>query len=168
MRSLLRFAPACALLAAAAGCASGGTLRNGTYEDDEATYHLGELPSDWRALEFAENDLAWASDGGQVIAVNAVCEGHGDPSLKVLTDHLLMGFEERAVVEREELRIDGRGALRTKASASLDGVPVELELTLLKKDGCVYDMVYTSPAGRFADGIEAYRSLVSSFRTVGE
>ena len=95
--------------------------------------------------------------------MNAICDGHGDPSLKVLTDHLLLGFENRDVLEREELRVSGRGALRTRANASLDGVPVEMELTLLKKDGCVYDLVYTAPHGRFGVRAADYRSLVQSF-----
>lgn len=129
-----------------------------------ASYRLQAPEAPWRALSFSGNDLAWAAPGGALIAVNAVCEGHGDPSLKVLTDHLLIGFEAREIREREELMLDGRGALRTRAAASLDGVPVELELTALKKDGCVYDLIYTAPASRFDEEHGVYRRIVSSFR----
>ena len=148
-----------------AACGGGGTLRDGTYRDAEAAYRIGSLPADWRQVSFARNDLAWTDEGGRLIAVNAVCDGHGDPSLKVLTDHLLLGFESREIIEREELRLDGRGALRTRANASLDGVPVELEMTLVKKDGCVYDLIYTAPAGTFGLRAGDYRALVQSFST---
>jgi len=149
----------------ATACGGGGTLRDGTYRDGEAAYRLDPLPPDWKPISFADNDLAWTDGGGRVISVNAVCEGHGDPSLKVLTDHLLLGFEQRHVLEREELRLAGRGALRTRANASLDGVPVELEMTLVKKDGCVYDLIYTAPAGTFGVRAADYRRLVESFST---
>lgn len=144
-------------------CGGGGSLRDGVYRDAEATYRVGELPDAWSRIDFSGNDLAWTDGAGSVIAVNAVCEGHGDPSLEVLTQHLLLGFDERHVIEREPMRIDGRGALRTRANASLDGVPVEMELTLVKKDGCVYDMIYTAPAGRFGVRAADYRQLVERF-----
>lgn len=146
-----------------AACGGGGSLRDGVYRDAEATYRLEPPAGGWERIEFSDNDLAWTDGKGSVISVNAVCEGHGDASLKVLTDHLLLGFEDRHVIEREELRLDGRGALRTRANASLDGVPVELELTLVKKDGCVYDLIYTAPAGRFGVHAADYRRLVRSF-----
>jgi hypothetical protein len=151
-----------ALYLAACG---GSSFRDGVFRDAETTYRLAPLGSQWRATSFAGNDLAWTDGRGRVIAVNSVCSGHGDPSLKVLTDHLLLGFEERTIEARDALELDGRGALRTRARASMDGVPVDLELTLLKKDGCVYDLIYTAPPGGLAEGLDAYRALVSSFRT---
>lgn len=160
-RLLAFFSIAAAALCSA--CGGGGSLRDGTYRDAEASYRLAEPPRGWDRVDFSGNDLAWSDGEGSLIAVNSVCEGHGDPSLKVLTDHLLMGFDRREVLEREELQLDGRGALRTRANASLDGVPVELEMTVLKKDGCVYDLVYTAPHGRFGVRAADYRSLVKSF-----
>lgn len=159
------FIPMTALLLALGACGGGGSLRDGVYRDAEATYRLDPLPSPWRQVRFAGNDLAWTDGAGSVIAVNAVCEDHGDPSLEVLTNHLLMGFEDRQILERERMTLDGRGALRTRANARLDGVPVELELTLLKKDGCVYDFVYTAPQDRFGVRAAEYRALVRSFST---
>src|SRR5690606_3292323 len=113
------------------------------------------------------NDLAWGGPDGVVIAVNAECEDHGDPSLAVLTNHLLIGFEDRVIRERESLQISGRGALRTRVAATLDGVPVEMELTVLKKDGCVYDLVYLAPPHRFEEHVSTYRRVVASFDAPG-
>ncbi|WP_373048513.1 hypothetical protein [Vulgatibacter sp.] len=149
----------------ATACGGGGTLRDGTFRDAEASYRLGALPDSWERVAFSDNDLAWTDGAGRVIAVNALCDGHGDPSLKVLTDHLLLGFEEREILEREQMEIAGRGALRTRANARLDGVPVEMELTLLKKGGCVYDLIYTAPPGTFGVRAADYRALVQGFST---
>ncbi|HWV36896.1 MAG TPA: hypothetical protein VN033_00280 [Vulgatibacter sp.] len=167
MRSSLLLASLAALVAIASSCASTGTFRDGVYLGREANYRITPLASPWSRIFFTGNDLAWEGPQGQVVAVNGVCSGHGDPSLKVLTDHLLFGFEDRVVEARDELRLAGRAALRTRASATLDGVPVELELTVLKKDGCVYDLTYTAPPGGFDAGLATYRALVESFEAPG-
>jgi hypothetical protein len=145
--------------------ACGQSLKDGMYRDGDVAYQLEPVQTGWKAADFSGNDLAWTSPHGHVIAVNATCEDHGDPPLKVLTDHLLMGFEDRVVASREELMLDGRGALRSRITARLDGVPVDLELTVMKKDGCIYDFTYTSPQGRFDERVDDYHRLVGSFRT---
>lgn len=164
---LLDLALPVALLLLGPACASSGSFRDGVYYGREASYRVERLPSPWSRVSFAENDLAWVAPEGQVIAVNGLCAGHGDPSLKVLTDHMLLGFEDRVVRARQEMQVAGRAALRTRAAASLDGVPVELELTVLKKDGCVYDITYTSPRGAFDGRVAEYRKLVEGFEAGG-
>ena len=63
--------------------------------------------------------------------------------------------------------MDGREALRTVARAKLDGVPRELELVVLKKDGCVYDFALVAPPGRpFTDAQATFRAMLDSFRTL--
>ena len=149
-----------------AACASTGTYRNGVFEGADVVYRV-EAPRGWTPLSFSGNDLAWGGPAGEVIAVNAECENHGDPSLLVLTNHLLIGFENRSVIEREELHLAGRGALRTRLSATLDGVPVVMELIVLKKDGCVYDLTYLASPARFDAQLPTYRRVVASFDVPG-
>lgn len=163
LRSFLFSAAFVSVAVAASACASSGSFRDGIYLGRETTYRVSPLASPWSRISFSGNDLAWEGPQGQVVAVNGVCSGHGDPSLKVLTDHLLFGFEDRVVRARDELRLAGRAALRTRAAATLDGVPVELEFTVLKKDGCVYDLTYSAPPGAFDARIGDYRELVESF-----
>ncbi|XXF78407.1 hypothetical protein P2318_01235 [Myxococcaceae bacterium GXIMD 01537] len=136
-------------LCGAAGC------RRITFEDSvlakpQVRYRVGELPPGWRRVVLADNDLAFTEDGhtGRAIAVNATCEGHDDPPLPVLLRHLLMGFTEREEKEQRMMVLDGREALRARYTAKLDGVPVELDLVVLKKDGCVHDFSYVAPVGQ--------------------
>lgn len=128
---------------------------------------MSPLEAPWARVSLSGNDLAWAGPAGAVVAVNGLCTGHGDPSLKVLTDHLLMGFDAREILGREELMLAGRAALRTRAAARLDGIPMEMELTVLKKDGCVYDLSYSAPPSSFETGLGAYRAVVESFEAMG-
>lgn len=155
------------LALAISACASSGTFRNGVFEGPHVVYRVDAPAGGWEFVSFSGNDLAWGRPSGEVIAVNSECEDHGDPSLAVLTNHLLIGFEDRVVRERETLRISDRGALRTRLTASLDGVPVEMELTVLKKDGCVYDLTYLAPPDRFEEHLPTYRKVVESFDAPG-
>ncbi|AKU90512.1 hypothetical protein [Vulgatibacter incomptus] len=157
---------ALAALVALSACGAKGTFRDGVFLGQEAAYRVDPPAAPWERVSFAGNDLAWAGPDGELLAVNAVCQEHGDPSLKVLTDHLLMGFENRRIREREEVRLAGRSALRTRAEAQMDGVPVELELTVLKKDGCVYDLTYLASPSRFDARLGAYRAVLKSFEAV--
>jgi hypothetical protein len=146
----------------AAGCAAG--LRDGFFAKDGVKYRV-EAPADgWKKVDFQDNDLAWVREGkGEVIAVNATCADHKDPPLDVLTQHLLMGFDERVKASETRETIDGRDALRTHWQAALDGVPVELELVVMKKDGCVHDFSYVAPRGG-GTGKPVFERLVQNFK----
>lgn len=160
---------ACAtvLLLGLAGCAGG--LANGLFQKPGVSYRVATPdPKTWQPVAFSDNDLAWAARGsGHVLAMNAVCEGHGDAPLDVLTRHLLFGFSDRERLTAETEPLDGREALRSTWSARLDGVPVELELVVLKKNGCVHDFVYVSPVGRRGQNQAAFDALVQQFRQEG-
>jgi hypothetical protein len=74
-----------------------------------------------------------------------------------------MGFTDRQTVSQSRGTLDGREALRTQLAARLDGVPVELVLVVMKKDGCVYDFTYLSPVGRLAERVAAFDRLLADF-----
>lgn len=131
----------------ALGCGHG--LRDGYFSKGDIRYRVAAPPAGWRQLKLAGNDLAYVStDKAHSIAVNATCENHEDPPLDVLTQHLLLGFTDRQSLQTETLMLDGREALRSRYVAKLDGIPVDLDLVVMKKDGCVHDFVYLSPVDR--------------------
>ena len=147
-----------------AGCAGG--LRDGVFRKAAVAYQVrAPDPGAFRPVAFSDNDLAWASTtSGHLLAMNAVCEGHDDAPLDVLTRHLLFGFTERNRVSEVLEPLDGREALRTVWTAKLDGVPVELELVVLKKNGCVHDFTYVSPPGERGAHEAEFDALVQGFR----
>ncbi len=146
--------------------ACGGGLAQGLYTKGALAYRVVEPPAgEWRRVAFADNDLAWMNGAtGHVLAMNAVCEGHEDPGLDVLTTHLLFGFTDRELVTRRPLELDGREALRSVYRAKLDGVPTHLDLVVLKKNGCVHDLTYVSPGGREATHQALFDAMVAGFR----
>lgn len=150
-----------------AGCGGGGALAGGVYQDPEARYQVEGPGSGWERLEVEEqNDLAWGEpDLAAVIQINASCDPDLDIPLEALRNHLLIGFTEREVRTEERVPLDSREALRTHLRAKLDGVPREMVLTILKKDGCVYDFALVAPPGpKFARALPSYDALLSAFR----
>lgn len=145
------------------GCAAG--LREGRFSKDGVRYRVVAPPEPpWRRVGFVGNDLAWAGPRpGVLIAVNATCKDHGDPTLDVLTAHLLIGFDERTLTSRTTELIDGRAALRSVYDVAIDGVPAEVEVVVLKKNGCIHDFTFIAPRGERAAGQGAFDALVQGF-----
>lgn len=146
--------------------ACAGSLRDGLFRKTGVAYRVSSPdPAAFQPVRFSDNDLAWAAVGSShLLAMNAVCEGHDDAPLDVLTRHLLFGFSERQRVSSALETIDGREGLRTAWTAKLDGVPVELELVVLKKNGCVHDFTYVSPPGARGVHEAEFDALVKGFR----
>jgi hypothetical protein len=123
----------------------------------------------WRAVDVSgQNDLAWHHAGHEAfIQVNASCDPALDIPLRALTNHLLVGFTEREVLSQLVRSFAGREALETVVQAKLDGVSRQLALTVLKKDGCVYDFaLVAAPGDTFQEARHAYNAVLTSFRTV--
>jgi len=155
-----------ACLADLTACGGGGTYRGGEFSDDEAAYRVGAPGDGWRQVDVeGQNDLAWAHDElSAVIQVNASCDPALDIPLPALRNHLLIGFTDRHVEREERVEVATREALRTHLRARLDGVPRELVLTVLKKDGCVYDLALVAPPGeRYDAARRGYDALVAGF-----
>jgi hypothetical protein len=156
------------LVAPILGCSSGPTFSQGLFRDEEASYRVGLLNTKWeRVYVSGRNDLAWLNEKlDAIIQVNASCNPSMDVPLKALTNHLLIGFTERNIQEQKLLPMAGRETLRTHLTAKLDGVPREMVLDVLKKDGCVYDFsVVTPPGSRFAPALQDYLGLIAGFRS---
>ena len=144
------------------GCRGG--LIGGMFTRDGLSYRVVEPTGSWQRKAFEDNDLAWLAPTGHLIAINALCTGHEDPQLEVLTNHLMIGFTDRQWVSKTKFQLDGREAMRSLVKAKLDGVPISLDLVVLKKNGCVHDFTYVSPAGQEAAHQAEFDALVSGFR----
>ncbi len=144
---------------------TGHTVKDGYFTKGWLRYRVATPdPGQWEQVKFVENDLAWVNrNTAHVLSVNATCDEHGDPGLDVLTTHLLFGFTDRTLKSRETKMIDGREALLSNYVAKLDGVPVEIDLAVLKKNDCVHDFIYVSPAGRAGEHRPEFDRLLAQF-----
>ncbi len=149
----------------AVGC--GGPQFDGrTYRNDSLAFRLGPIPAGWRQLEARHALLAFRDDAtSATIGIGGRCGKDGDDvPLEALTHHLFIHFTERDVESQERLSLDGRDALRTQMLAKLDGVPKRFTVYVLKKDGCVYDLLHI--ADTTGGGQSQFDSFAAGFRTL--
>jgi hypothetical protein len=160
--------PACAAIvallfaAATSGCLchNAGSLRGNHFEDDHVGYDVGLPGEGWQQRRLETSNLAWTNvDLGAALLVNSHCEGVQDAPLVGLSNELMLGLTEREVLSQELRPFNRREALETIARGKLDGVVRQRAMFVLKKDGCVYDVVYDAPPERFTAGLGAYQRV---------
>jgi hypothetical protein len=157
-----------ALLVLVAGC--GGAQFDGTtYRGDGFAFRIPPVPAVWESLRHSHAGLAYRDPPSHAtILLNGRCHVDGeDVPLLALTNHLFMQFTERDVVLQEVVPFDGREAMHTELSAKLDGVPMRFDVWVLKKDHCVYDLIYFAPHETASRGLPEFQRVVRGFATVG-
>lgn len=148
------------------GCAS--TFDGNVYRGEGFAFRVTPAPPAWRPMKATGAALAFEepTTGGQVL-VNARCDHDGeDVPLKSLTQHLFIRFTDRVTHSEDVVPFDGREALRTDISAKLDGVNRRFVVWVMKKDRCVYDLLYFAPPEKFEKGAHEFESWAKSFRTL--
>ncbi len=157
-----------ALLAAACGGAAHGSFDGGVYRDGPIAFRLPPVPPSWRRIDATDAALAFRDDPHEAtVLLNARCRKPDDDTpLVALTNHLLMGSTEREFVSQKPEPFDGREALHTHVKAKWDGVPMELDVFVMKKDGCIYDFVYMAAPAGFAEGSASFEAVVKGFHTL--
>jgi hypothetical protein len=151
------------------GAACGGpTFSQGIYDNGVVRYRVGQLGPGWERVEVQEGDALafFHQELGANVSVNATCQEYEDVPEAALFNHLLFGMRERVFRLEETLSLDGRGALHAIVDVELDGVPVTLEVYMLKKDGCVYDMTLIASRQAFERARPGLARLVSGFHVL--
>jgi hypothetical protein len=163
-----RFLPlAAAITIALAGC--GAPSFDGTiYRGEDVAFQIPPAPAGWERLPVSDAAVAYRdAANGATIAVSGRCGGgEDDVPLAALTNHLFLSFTEREVLKQEVVPFDGREAMHSVLSAKLDGVPKRFDVWVMKKDGCVYDLLFIADPARFDAGYPAFEKLVRGFATL--
>ncbi len=152
---------AVALLAGCTGCARADALDGRIYRKSGVEVRMGAIPVSWRRIEVDGADVAFRDDAreGSVLFDVRCGRRDEDAPLSVLTEHLIMGTTAREFDAEDTVPFDQREALHTLLRAKLDGVPMQYDIYVMKKDGCVYDLVYVAPPGRFAEGAAEFEEF---------
>jgi len=128
-------------------------------------YETGSLGSEWQSIK-REDGLAgfFNSTSGGVILSNANCRDDAEAApLSSLTAHLLVGYTERHERSSGLVAIAGREALRSVIDANLDGVPVVLDLYVMKRNGCIFDLSYAAPPASYDSGLADFQRFIEGF-----
>jgi hypothetical protein len=156
-------------------CAHADRFEDGVLRKGDLSVQVGPLPPSWRRIDVEGADLAFRDEAhaGSTLFDVRCGRRDDDAPLSVLTQHLLMGTTDREIDAQETIPFDGREAMHTLLRAKLDGVPMQYDLYVMKKDGCIYDIVYVAAPSRFAEGAQDFERFTrgvhatSSARAVG-
>jgi len=137
-----------------AGCAHGESFEDGVLRKGDLSVRVGPVPDHWRQIHVDGADLAYRDDAREGSALFDVRCGQRDDDapLSILTQNLMMGTTERDIESQTLVPLDGREAMHTILRAKLDGVPMQYDIFVMKKDGCIHDLVYVAPPDRFTEG----------------
>ena len=141
-----------------------GSYRDGWFRVMDIAYRVGEPPAPWTRESGLGVDLAFAHPAGSRLYADNSCNRYEDIPLRVLSQRLLMGFTDVEVQTEEVVNLDGRDAMRRSLAARLDGAPVGLRTTVLKKNSCVFDMILVEPVSSQGSAVSTYEAFVAGFQ----
>lgn len=144
--------------------ACGASFNGAVFQKRTVDYRVARLGADWKRVDVRGNDLAFHHEAQGTIAVNATCEGYDDVPAIALANHLLFGITQRTYLTDEEVTLDGRGARHVRVDGELDGVPLRLEIYLLVREGCVFDLSYVSQPSAPASAV--FERFVHGFHVI--
>lgn len=149
-------------------CSGRPAFDGSTYRNGKIAFRAGPVGEGWRPLEIEHAAVAFRDDTHLAsVMVHARCDLPSDDApLLALTNHLLIGTTERDVASEDTVSFDGREARHTIVTAKLDGVRQTFDLWVMKKDGCVYDLVYVAAPQSYAAGAPAFDRFARGFHTL--
>ena len=147
------------------GCAgSQGSYSDGRFRSESASYDVMPPGAGWQEVTLPTANAAWHNAQLQAaLMVNSHCAGVSDSPLEGLTSDLLMGMTEQQILSQERVPSSKREALQSIVTGKLDGVPRKLELFVMKKDGCVYDIVLDASPEHFESARTAFAKVRDGF-----
>lgn len=130
------------------------------YIKHDKYYKVGILPEGWKRMKTGARTISFYNPNYRSsISTDAYCGNSMlDRSLSSLSGDIITAVENRKVVREENFTLDGRDAVRLLMRGGYQGVPVTVDLVIVRKDVCVFDMYAT-----IAPGFE--REVVKDFET---
>jgi hypothetical protein len=154
---------------------------------------LSHLSPDWKKLDPAKtaaqsesvkvqdvsptevSDVAYQSKStASIISLDSACRavpdaaGSGRPGaerdLRTLTDLLLLGITDVSLREERGMEVQKNPALETTITGQLNNEPMKLRTVVLKRQNCVYDLVYMSRPQYFDQHLSDFSHFVASLK----
>lgn len=102
-----------------------------------------------------------------IISLNSACRTGRDyetKDLRTLTNVLLLGSSDVTLRDEKEVNVQGTPALQTTLLGKINGERVQLRTVVLKRQACVYDMVYVARPTTFGLHEDDFNHFVASLR----
>ena len=139
--------------------------RDGRVLTKKGYYGVGPLPSPWQRIKLGKALVAFRNNPLQsTISTDSFCDqAYNDSSLKALTQHLFAGLQGIKTIDEDSFMLGDRGALRTLIRAKLDGLPVMVDIVVVKKNWCLFDFFLVSAPEKYREAAEDFESFYQGF-----
>ncbi len=121
--------------------------------------------SPYREIQLESADHSWQNPNtGNTISYMSSCENYSDPDLESLLSIATEGIEGLRIVQQKKLNFNGREALNTILIGRVDGVPIQADLTVLKKNNCVFNISYIASVQTFMNDLPNFKKFFTALR----
>lgn len=148
---------------------TGGVMmyRAGIAETGIGRFAVPRLPPPWKGPKLRLRQLVHENNAIEAtIVTDALCgPKFDDAPLPRLAEELFQKLQQKKILSEKNLVLDGRAALRVHGKGRIDGVPMEMDVVVMKKDFCLYDFAYFAPPETFRRGIDDFEGYLDGFRT---
>jgi hypothetical protein len=83
------------------------------------------------------------------MAVAVSCPPEETGPLPSLVRHLYFGLRQVRQLRQEEVVLDGATGLDTVVTGSVEGTPVQIRSVVIRRNDCLYDILYVAPPDAF-------------------
>ncbi len=138
----------------------------GRVRTTNGSFHVGRLPVTWKGPERSLNHLLYKNPSLEAtLVVDALCgRKFDDAPLPILARNLFRGLDHAEHGKAKHFLLDGRAALQLDGRGSIDGVPLRMRVVVMKKDFCLYDLMYLAPPRYFDAGLADFMRYVYDLR----
>lgn len=139
-----------------------------------ASYEVNAPQDPWHRLPVGESsssvdamkaDVAYENtETGAIISLNSICRKYSEASLDSLTMNLVRGIGARKMLSQQHSIVNEADALDSTFEGIVDGVKVNINTIVLKKNSCTYDFIYVEVPKKSVNSRPDFQTFVSSFR----
>lgn len=126
---------------------------------------IRDLGSEWMPVSLKGAEQAWViPNEGSSLLIDSDCNKRNqDVPLIGLTGQLLIGMTDQKIIDQKTVPFQDREALVSTYSLKVDGAFQKMHILVLKKSGCVFDVVLTTPDSAYEKRLPDFEKIQQLF-----
>src|ERR1700677_3055787 len=109
-------------------------------------------------------DHVWQSrKTGNTIAYNSSCVEKNREDLHSLEKGVFSGVDNVKVTKETKMTVDNVPADRTHAEGQTEKIPISIDLIVIEKNNCTYDLAYVARTATFDAELDLFNTFVERF-----
>lgn len=144
-------------------CATQGPLTD-PYVNQTKGFRVQVPRAGWEVADSDGADLTLRdSQSSATMAVSASCPGEAGP-LPSVARHLFFGLRDVKQLRQGSITLDGAAGVDTVVTGRLDGVPVQVRSVVIRRNGCLYDLLFLAPPETFSVQSESFDTFLQGWQ----